>query len=170
MRDPAKNRPKLVPTDMEQHGGWDQSIATEKRNIVESIDNCIKHGYTHDPERAKQILQLELDNQHEEKGVPKSQLALYQKSPSKSPINNSPDTVPYDMVLDRLRDTNGFLVIEEKKMGFTKKKRFDLADARALQTRINLKFPEMINNSKRKIEDLALYRKSGFIDPNSKNY
>jgi hypothetical protein len=55
-------------------------------------------------------------------------------------------------------------------MGLTKKKRFDLADARALQTRINLKFPEMINNSKRKIEDLALYRKSGFIDPNSKNY
>ncbi len=59
-RDPAKNRPKLVPTDMEYHGGWVQSIATEKRNIVESIDNSIKYGYTKDPERAKQILQHEL--------------------------------------------------------------------------------------------------------------
>lgn len=61
-RDPAKNRPKLVPTDMDQHGGWVQSIATEKRNIMESIDNCIKYGYTKDPDRAKQILQHELDN------------------------------------------------------------------------------------------------------------
>jgi hypothetical protein len=36
-------------------------------------------------------------------------------------------------------------------MGLTKKKRFNLEDARALQTRINLQFPEMINNSKRKL-------------------
>lgn len=50
--------------------------------------------------------------------------------------------------------------MEEKKMGFTKKKRFNLDEARALHTRINLKFPEMINNSKRKISDLALYRKT----------
>jgi len=49
--------------------------------------------------------------------------------------------------------------MEEKKMGFSKKKRFDIADARALQTRINLKFPEMMNNSKRKFEDLLLYKK-----------
>jgi hypothetical protein len=62
MKDPAKNRPKIVPTDMDHHEGWVQQIATEKRNIVESIDNCIKHGYTKDPDRAKQILQLELEN------------------------------------------------------------------------------------------------------------
>ena len=49
--------------------------------------------------------------------------------------------------------------MEEKKMGFSKKKQFDIADARALQTRINLKFPEMMNNSKRKIEDLILYKR-----------
>jgi hypothetical protein len=47
---------------MDQHGGWVQQIATEKRNIIESIDNCIKHGYTKDPDRAKQILQHELEN------------------------------------------------------------------------------------------------------------
>ncbi len=94
---------------------------------------------------------------------------MYQKSPSKSPIKTSPDTMPYEMMLDKLRDTNGFLVLEEKKMGLTKKKMFDLADARALQTRINLKFPEMINNSKRKLSDLILHRKTAFIDPSNRN-
>jgi hypothetical protein len=53
-------------------------------------------------------------------------------------------------------------------MGFTKKKRFNLEEARALQTRINLKFPEMINNSKRKLSDLALFRKTTFVDSNNK--
>ena len=62
-------------------------------------------------------------------------------------------------MLNNLRDTNGFLVMEEKKMGFSKKKRFNMADARAMQTRINLKFPEMMNNSKRKFEDLLLFKK-----------
>jgi hypothetical protein len=73
-------------------------------------------------------------------------------------------------MLDKLRDTNGFLILEEKKMGLTKKKMFDLADARAMQTRINLKFPEMINNSKRKVSDLILFRKTGaFSDPNNRD-
>ena len=94
-------------------------------------------------------------------------MALYQRSPSKSPTKTSPDAIPYDVMLDKLRDTNGFLVLEEKKMGLTKKKMFELADARALQTRINLKFPEMINNSKRKVSDLILFRKKGFADPNN---
>ena len=51
--DPALKRPKLVPTDMEVHGGWVQSLANEKRAIVESIETSIKYGYTRDPERAK---------------------------------------------------------------------------------------------------------------------
>lgn len=94
---------------------------------------------------------------------------MYQHSPSRSPAKASPETIPYDLMLDKLRDTNGFLVLEEKKIGYTKKKMFDLADARALQTRINLKFPEMINNSKRKVSDLILYRKTNFIDPSNRN-
>lgn len=94
---------------------------------------------------------------------------MYQRSPLKSPTKASPETIPYDMMLDKLRDTNGFLVLEEKKMGYTKKKMFDLADARALQTRINLKFPEMINNSKRKVSDLILFRKTAYIDPSNRN-
>jgi hypothetical protein len=57
---------------------------------------------------------------------------MYQKSPSKSPTKASPETIPYDLILDKFRDTNGFLLLEEKKMGLTKKKMFDLADARAL--------------------------------------
>jgi len=42
-----------------------------------------------------------------------------------------------------LKDPAGFLVLEEKKRGLTKKKKFMPKDARALQTKINLKFPEM---------------------------
>ena len=94
---------------------------------------------------------------------------MYQRSPSKSPMKASPETIPYDLMLDKLRDTNGFLLLEEKKMGLSKKKMFDLADARAMQTRINLKFPEMINNSKRKVQDLILFRKTAFIDPRTKD-
>ncbi len=94
---------------------------------------------------------------------------MYQKSPSKSPTKASPETIPYDLMLDKLRDTNGFLLLEEKKMGLTKKKMFDLADARALQTRINLKFPEMMNNSKRKVSDLILFRKTAFADSNNRD-
>jgi hypothetical protein len=96
-------------------------------------------------------------------------LALYQRSPSKSPTKASPEAIPYDLMLDKLRDTNGFLLLEEKKMGLTKKKMFELEDARALQTRINLKFPEMINNSKRKVSDLILFRKTAFDDPNNRD-
>jgi hypothetical protein len=93
---------------------------------------------------------------------------LYKKSPSFSPNKGSPKELAYDAILDNFRNTNGFLLLEEKKMGFTKKKRFNLEDARALQTRINLKFPEMINNSKRKLSDLALFRKTTFVDSNAK--
>ena len=74
--------------------------------------------------------------------------------------------MPYEVLMDNLRNTHGFLVMEEKKMGFTKKKLFKLADARAMQTRINLKFPEMTNNSKRKFEDLLLYKRGSLNGEN----
>ncbi len=59
-----------------------------------------------------------------------------------------------------LRDPTGYLVVDEKKRGLTKKKRFLPKDARGMQTRINLKFPEMQNYNARKGEDLRNIRKS----------
>ena len=46
-----------------------------------------------------------------------------------------------------LRDAHGYLVIDEKKRGLTKKKRFLPKEARAMQSKINLKFPEMQNQN-----------------------
>ena len=46
-----------------------------------------------------------------------------------------------------LRDPNGYLIMDEKKAGLTKKKKFMPKEARAMQTRINLKFPEMENKN-----------------------
>ncbi len=59
-----------------------------------------------------------------------------------------------------LKDPAGYLIIEEKKRGLTKKKKFMPKDARALQTKINLKFPEMQNNNARKTEDLRDRKKN----------
>ncbi len=58
------------------------------------------------------------------------------------------------MLMLNLRDSNSYLVLEEKKIGLTKKKFFQPIEARAKQSRINLKFPEMVNNNKRKTDDL----------------
>jgi hypothetical protein len=51
--------------------------------------------------------------------------------------------LPYDMIVAQLRSSHGYLLQDEKRMGFTKKKRFDANKTKCMQTRINLKFPEM---------------------------
>ena len=43
----------------------------------------------------------------------------------------------------KLKNNQGYLAVEERKMGLTKKKRFTGEDTRGMQTRVNLKFPEM---------------------------
>ena len=62
----------------------------------------------------------------------------YSQSPPK-------DSIPYELLMANLRGAHGYLVVDEKKRGLTKKKRFLPKDARAMQSRINLKFPEMQN-------------------------
>lgn len=63
------------------------------------------------------------------------------------------------MLLAKLRSTQGYLAVEEKKMGFTKKKRFNTKDVRGLQTRINLKFPEMKQTSPTQTDLIAQRRR-----------
>lgn len=46
-----------------------------------------------------------------------------------------------------LRDPNGYLIMDEKRTGLTKKKFFVAKEARAMHSRINLKFPEMENKN-----------------------
>jgi hypothetical protein len=59
-----------------------------------------------------------------------------------------------------LRDPHGYLIMDEKRAGLTKKKFFVAKEARALQSRINLKFPEMENKNQRTTEDLKNIRKN----------
>ena len=48
--------------------------------------------------------------------------------------------LPFENGMKNLRN-DYFLALEEKKMGFTKKKLFNKKDTRCLQSKINLKFP-----------------------------
>ena len=74
----------------------------------------------------------------------------YSLSPQKKVKSES---IPYEFLMANLRDTHGYLVIDKKKRGLTKKKRFLPKEARALQSKINLKFPEMqIYNSRKTSE------------------
>jgi hypothetical protein len=59
-----------------------------------------------------------------------------------------------------LRDPNSYLIMDEKRAGLTKKKFFVAKEARAMHSRINLKFPEMENKNQRTTEDLKNIRKN----------
>jgi hypothetical protein len=43
-----------------------------------------------------------------------------------------------------LKNRQGYLAVEEKNMGLTKKRRYNSKDTRGMQTRFNLRFPEML--------------------------
>ena len=59
-------------------------------------------------------------------------------------MNSSPmKELSYDIIVAKLKSNQVYLALDERKMGFTKKKRFTVQDARGMQTRVNLKFPEM---------------------------
>jgi hypothetical protein len=78
-----------------------------------------------------------------------------------NPSGGSYEELPLDVILAKLRSTQGYMVVEEKKMGLTKKRRFNSKNTRGLQTRINLRFPEMKRTSPTQ-HDLLEKRKKDF--------
>jgi len=70
-------------------------------------------------------------------------ISRYSQSPKKVPQEAS----PFEFLMANLRDPSGYLLMDEKRTGLTKKKFFVANEARAMHSRINLKFPEMENKN-----------------------
>ncbi|CDW78627.1 UNKNOWN [Stylonychia lemnae] len=175
-KDSSPKKQKLF-SDFELHEGWIETCRNEKRSLIRSIKNSIDYGFAKDKKRAQQILNIELDNQsdsendHKQSELEKSNQNIYQseKFKQKLPQNASAKKSEmsfFDQVMSMRSDH--YLALEEKRMGFTKKRLFNKSDTRCLQSKINLKFPIKTMLKEKSKEKLQI--KEGVIEEFEKKY
>eukprot|EP00347_Sterkiella_histriomuscorum_P014522 403360558 len=158
------------------------SFMRDGLKLVEMRKDLLQnYGYAKDKKRAQQILNVELDNksdtddekqnisanpikqqQYQSKQFQK-QFEEYQNqniSTKRSEVSF------YDQVMSMRSDH--YLALEEKKMGFTKKRAYNKSDVRCLQSKINLKFPirDMLQDKPKE----KLQIKEGVIEEFEKKY
>ncbi|CDW74739.1 UNKNOWN [Stylonychia lemnae] len=127
-----------------------------------SIRNSIQYGYAKDKQRAQKILDIELDNNSDseyeqpsaskndfsaDRSSSKYQSEIYKKEQQKLLERTRKIETLFEDKIMNLKSEQ-FIAIEEKNLGFTKKRFYKKNEVRGLQSKINLKFPikEMLHD------------------------